>query len=159
MLDLTRLPEAELSAFVARQPWFLPHGREGAAARVVEATYVHTVAPLLAIALVEVATERGLNEIYQLPIALRPEGEASTAEAIATVDGWTAYDALSDPEVAGELVDLIRNAGVRRAATTPRSSSCRRGARLGPGARGRDAARRSARGTRTARSCTARSSC
>ena len=34
MLDLTRLPEAELSAFVARQPWFRAHGREGAAARV-----------------------------------------------------------------------------------------------------------------------------
>ena len=74
MLDLTHLPEAELSAFVARQPWFHPHGREGAAARVVEATYVHTVAPLLAIALLAVATERGLNEIYQLPIALRPDG-------------------------------------------------------------------------------------
>jgi maltokinase len=110
MLDLTRLPEAELSAFVERQPWFLPHGREGAAARVVEATYVHTVAPLLAIALVEVATERGLNEIYQLPVALRPEGEPSNAEAIATVDGWTAYDATSDAEVAGELIDLIRTA-------------------------------------------------
>ena len=77
MLDLTRLPEAELSAFVARQPWFRAHRSEGAAMRVVEATYVHTVAPLLAIALVEVATERGLNEIYQLPIGLRPEGEAS----------------------------------------------------------------------------------
>ena len=72
MLDLTRLPEAELSAFVARQPWFRAHGREGAAARVLEATFVHTVAPLLAIALVEVATERGLNEIYQLPVGLRP---------------------------------------------------------------------------------------
>ena len=116
MLDLTRLPEAELSAFVARQPWFHPHGREGAAARVVEASYVHTVAPLLAIALLAVATERGLNEIYQLPIALRPDGEASTAEAIATVDGWTAYDALSDAQVAGELIDLIRTAAAASSA-------------------------------------------
>jgi maltokinase len=119
MLDLTRLPEDELSEFVARQPWFFPHGREGAAARVVEATYVHTVAPLIAIALVEVATERGLNEIYHLPIALRPEGEASAADAIATLDGWTAYDATSDAEVAGELVDLVRTAA---AATTEDSA-------------------------------------
>src|SRR3954454_7597928 len=110
MLELTRLPEAELSAFVARQPWFLAHGRESASARVAEATYVHTVAPLLAIALVEVAGERGLNEIYHLPIALRPEGEASSAEPIASLDGWTAYDATSDAEVAGELIDLIRTA-------------------------------------------------
>jgi maltokinase len=110
MLDLTRLPEPELSAFVARQPWFRPNGREGAAARVVEATYVHTVAPLLAIALVEVATERGLGEIYQLPIGLRAEGEHGDADVIASLDGWTAYDALSDPEFAGELVDLIRDA-------------------------------------------------
>ncbi len=76
----------------------------------VEATYVHTVAPLLAIALVEVATERGLNEIYQLPVGLRPEGEHSHAEAIATVEGWTVYDALTDPELAGALVDLVRDA-------------------------------------------------
>jgi trehalose synthase-fused probable maltokinase len=110
MLDLTRVPEAELGAFVARQPWFRPHGREGAAARVVEAAYVHTVAPLLAIALVEVASERGLNEIYQLPVGVRPESEHSHAEAIATFDGWTVYDALTDPELAGALVDLVRDA-------------------------------------------------
>jgi maltokinase len=114
MLDLTRLPEAELSAFVARQPWFRAHRSEGAAMRVVEATYVHTVAPLLAIALVEVATERGLNEIYQLPIGLRPEGEAGNVAAIATLDGWTAHDALADPELAGALVDLVRDAGAVR---------------------------------------------
>ena len=30
MLDLTRLPEAELGAFMARQPWFRAHGREDA---------------------------------------------------------------------------------------------------------------------------------
>src|SRR3954454_18179207 len=119
MLELTRLPEAELCEFVARQPWFVRHGREGVAARVVEATYVHTVAPLLAIALVEVATERGLNEIYQLPIGLRPEGEAGRVAPIATLDGWTAYDALADPELAGALVDLVRDAGaVRRGVST-----------------------------------------
>jgi maltokinase len=114
MLDLTRLPESELSAFVARQPWFRAHRREGAAARVLEATFVHTVAPLLAIALVEVATERGLNEIYQLPIGLRPEGDAGQAEPIATLDGWTAYDALRDPALAGALVDLMRDAAAVR---------------------------------------------
>jgi maltokinase len=111
MLDLTRLSESELSAFVARQPWFRAHGREGAAARVLEATFVHTVAPLLAIALVEVATERGLNEIYQLPVGLRPDSErAQHAAAITSLDGWTAYDALTDPELAHELVDLVRTA-------------------------------------------------
>jgi maltokinase len=114
MLDLTLLPGAELSAFVARQPWFRAHRSEGAAMRVVEATYVHTVAPMLAIALVEVATERGLNEIYQLPIGLRPEGEASASAPIATLDGWAVYDALSDPELAGALVDLVRDAGTVR---------------------------------------------
>jgi maltokinase len=111
MLDLTRLPEAELSGFVSRQPWFRAHRSEGAAMRVVEATYVHTVAPMLAIALVEVATERGLNEIYQLPVGVRPEGEPSGAAPIATLDGWTVYDALSDPELAGALVYLVRDAG------------------------------------------------
>ena len=110
MLDLTRLPESELSAFVARQPWFRAHGREDAAARVLEATFVHTVAPLLAIALVEVATERGLNEIYQLPSACGRTPIADLPAAIASLDGWTAYDALADPDLAYELVDLVRTA-------------------------------------------------
>jgi maltokinase len=114
MLDLTRLPEAELSAFVARQPWFRAHRREGAAARVLEATFVHTVAPMLAIALVEVATERGLNEIYQLPVGLRPEGDAGHSEPIATLGAWTVYDALTDPALAGALVDLVRDAAAVR---------------------------------------------
>jgi maltokinase len=110
MLDLTRLPEAELSAFVARQPWFRAHGREGAAARVLEATFVHTASPQLAIALVEVAAERGRNEIYQLPVGLRPEAEPGHAEPIASLDGWNVYDALTDSELAGALVDLVRDA-------------------------------------------------
>ncbi|HET6173430.1 MAG TPA: phosphotransferase [Gaiellales bacterium] len=111
MLDLTRLPESELSEFIARQPWFRAHGREGAQARVLEATFVHTVEPLLAIALVEVATERGLNEIYQVPMGLRADAERRhLAAPIASLDGWTAYDALSDPDLAYELVDLVRTA-------------------------------------------------
>src|SRR5215218_9316862 len=110
MLDLTRLPHDELGAFIARQSWSRAHGREGAVARVLEATFVHTVPPLLAIALVEVATERGLNEIYQVPIGLRREGEHAGADVIASLDGWTAYDALADPELAGALVDLVRDA-------------------------------------------------
>jgi maltokinase len=111
MLDLTRLPESELSAFVARQPWFRAHGREGAEARVLEATFVHTVAPLLAIAVVAVASERGLNELYQLPVGLRPESDRThPAAAIASLEGWTVYDALADPDRAHELVDLVRTA-------------------------------------------------
>ena len=115
MLDLTRLPESELRTFFARQPWFRARGREGAGARVLEATFVHTVAPLLAIALAEVATERGLNEIYQLPVGLQPESErGDLAAAIASIDGWTAYDALVDSELAHELVDLVRTAASAR---------------------------------------------
>jgi maltokinase len=109
MLDLTRLQESELSAFIARQPWFRAHGREGAAARVLEATFVHTVSPLLAIALAEVATERGLNEIYQLPVGLRAAAEQGPPP-IASLDGWSVYDALADPDLAHELVDLVRTA-------------------------------------------------
>jgi trehalose synthase-fused probable maltokinase len=110
MPDLTRLPEWELGAFFARQPWFRAHGREDAAARIAEATFVHTIEPLLAIALVAVATERGLNEIYQLPVGLRPESGDGGTGAVAALDGWTAYDALTDPELAWELVDLVRTA-------------------------------------------------
>ncbi len=113
MLDLTQLPEAELGAFLARQPWFRANGRENVQARVLEAVFVRSVSPLLAIALVEVGGERGLNEIYQLPLGLRPEGEPRPG-AIASLDGWTAYDALADPELEYELTDLIRKAATAR---------------------------------------------
>jgi maltokinase len=114
MLDLRRLPPPQLGAFVADQPWFRAHGREGAQARVVEATFVHTLEPQLAIALVEVASERGLNEIYQLPLGLRPESAQGPVAAVASLDGATAYDALADPALAYELVDLVRSAASAR---------------------------------------------
>ena len=160
MLDLTRLPESELRTFFARQPWFRARGREGAGARVLEATFVHTVAPLLAIALAEVATERGLNEIYQLPVGLQPESErGDLAAAIASIDGWTAYDALVDSELAHELVDLVRTAASARTDARDASSSCPpRGPTRCPRSDRRSCAR-SARGTRTARSSWASRSC
>ncbi len=159
MLDLTRLPEAELSAFVARQPWFLPHGREGAAARVVEATYVHTVAPLLAIALVEVATERGPER--DLPAADRaaPRGRGERRRRDRTAR-----------RLDGLRRDLRRRGGRRARRSHPHGG---RGARRGLGdrvpARGRpDRSRAAARPTLRAdrrgalqqlRRRTARSSC
>ena len=93
----------------------------------------------------------GARPERDLPAADRPApgGRARRrGEAIATLDGWTAYDALSDPELAGALVDLVRDAGARAQRRLRRSTSSRVG---GPGRRpgaglGR-AARRSARVT------------
>ena len=138
-----------------------PHGREGAAARVVEATYVHTVAPLLAIALVEVATERGLNEIYQLPLGAAARGRAAQrrADRVARrLDGLRR--ALGSRARAASWSTSIRNAArraqrrrrdrVRADGRRPTRCPCRRPRTL----------RRDRRGAlEHARSCTARSSC
>ena len=153
-------PKSELSAFVAAQPWFRAHGREGAAARVLEATFVHTVEPLLAIALVEVATERGLNELYQVPVGLRPESDPDRpAAAIASIDGWTAYDALSRsrPRVRARRPRPHRRERAHRRLRhrVPAPARARRAARRSaPPSCGR-----SARAIRTPRSSSARRSC
>ncbi len=114
---------------------------------------MHTVAPLLAIALVEVATERGLNEIYQLPIALRPEGEASAAAA-RSPSSTAGRPTTRPPTPRSRASSSTSSARPRpRAARTPRSSSCRpAGPDSVPVPAAGDAARRSARATRTARS-------
>jgi trehalose synthase-fused probable maltokinase len=62
------------------------------------------VEPFLALALVEIRFHASTHELYHLPLGFR-EGES---DGIAHVDGWTAFDALQDPSLARELMQLMR---------------------------------------------------
>ena len=69
---------------------------------------VRTDTPLLVIALVEARFHTGTHELYQVPVGLRPESEGWSDGVIGTVDGWTVYDALKDPEHGRAVLELMR---------------------------------------------------
>jgi maltokinase len=98
------LPEDELREFVLAQRWYGSKSDEVASVRAVEAFPLRDDAePRLAVAVVEVRFAAGTHQLYNVPIGLRRGGEG-----FATVDGWTAVDALADEELVLELVELVR---------------------------------------------------
>src|SRR5438552_5422661 len=107
MPDMTLLPESDLVEFVTAQPWFSSRPAEPPSARILETVEVRDVQPRLVLAIVEVDVEHGRSELYQLPIGLRPADESWTNGVIGAIDDWTAYDALFDPILVGELQSRV----------------------------------------------------
>jgi maltokinase len=100
-----RLPgEDELREFVTAQRWFGSKSREVAHFRLLE-TIPLTDRPL-GLAVLEVEFLPGTHELYQLPIGARPDGEWSDG-VICTNEGMVIYDAMTDPDLAHEVVRLI----------------------------------------------------
>jgi maltokinase len=99
------IPEDALREFVLRQRWFGSKSREIGHVTVVAAPVVRTEEPALALALVEIRFHAGTHELYNVPIGFRRSWDG---DAIAEVEGWTAYDALADSELARELMRLMR---------------------------------------------------
>ena len=98
------IPEEALREFVLRQRWFGSKSREIGHLTVVAAPVVRSKEPALALTLVEVRFHAGTHELYHVPIGFRRSWDG---EAIATVEEWTAYDALADPELGQEVMRLI----------------------------------------------------
>ena len=106
-LRVAGIDEERLLAFISGQRWFGAKSREVAHARVLEAVVARDEPPLLVLALVEMRFPAGTHEVYHLPLGLRPVGEGWSDAVVGELDGWTAYDALADPELARALVQLI----------------------------------------------------
>ena len=102
-----RLGEERLAAFVAEARWFGAKTRDVTGARVVAAPLVRDEAAGLVLALVEVRFETGSHEVYQVPLGVRPAGEWDEG-VVGEVDGSVVYDALTDPDLVGALVGLMR---------------------------------------------------
>jgi maltokinase len=98
------IPEEALREFVLGQRWFGSKSREIGHLNVVAAPVVRSEEPALVLALVEVRFHAGTHELYDVPIGFRRKWDG---EAIATVEGWVAYDALADAELARELMKRI----------------------------------------------------
>ncbi|HZT14783.1 MAG TPA: hypothetical protein VFA19_02460 [Gaiellaceae bacterium] len=107
-VDAAALPEEALLAFVTAQRWFGAKTREPVGVRVVDQAVLRQEPPLLVDALAEIRYTAGAHEVYHLLIGLRERDAGQVEAVIATLDGWTGYDALTDPTAARELVHLVR---------------------------------------------------
>jgi maltokinase len=106
--DPAHLSGDDLRAYVLQRRWFGSKSREVASLEILAAPWARTLAPLCAIALVETRFDTGTHEIYQLPLGFRPADEGWSEGVVGEIDGWTAYDAATDPILSRELVSLMR---------------------------------------------------
>ncbi len=87
----------DLSPWLVEQRWFGSKGREVAAVEVLDLPVLDPEPPLLSVALVTVRFADGGAELYQLPLALDPDGEL--------------HDLLGDRPASTRLLRLIEGAG------------------------------------------------
>jgi maltokinase len=98
------LPEEELREFVLEQRWYGSKSDDVVQVQTVDAFPLrHRDEPLLAVAVVETRFQTGTHELYNVPVGLR-RGKGG----FASVDGWSAFDALEDDELVRGLVEMIR---------------------------------------------------
>jgi trehalose synthase-fused probable maltokinase len=106
--ELAFLDGLVLLGTIASQRWFGGKSRDVLDARVLDAAVVGEEPPLLALSIVEVRYGLQTHDLYHLPLGFRPEQDAWRESIVAEFEGWTAYDAIADPDLTRLLVGLIR---------------------------------------------------
>jgi maltokinase len=106
--ELSFLDGLGLLGALASQRWFGAKSRDVLDARVAGAAIAPGGPPLLALAIVEVRFSLQTHELYQLALGFRPAEEGWRDAVVAETGGWTAYDAMADPQLVRELVGLMR---------------------------------------------------
>jgi maltokinase len=94
-----------LRLWVEQQRWYASKSRHVTGIEIEEGVVVSDDPPLF-LALVQTRFATGSHELYQLPLSFRP-GDDSGQDAIATTPDWSAFDAVSDPELARDLLRRI----------------------------------------------------
>jgi maltokinase len=102
------LDEETLLGYVQPQRWFGAKGEDVAHATVLDTAVLRGEDPLLVTALTEIRFHTGTHQTYQLLLGLRRSDDAWDGDAIAEREGFVVYDAPADPELARELVELMR---------------------------------------------------
>ncbi|HUE26903.1 MAG TPA: hypothetical protein VMP89_09030 [Solirubrobacteraceae bacterium] len=106
------LDDESLREWIQVQRWYASKSRSVAGIDIVEKVVLRDE-PLLLLALVQTRFATGTHELYQLPLGIRPAGEASSGdwpggsppELIARIDDYDVYDALANP---GQVRELLR---------------------------------------------------
>ena len=95
-----------LRRWVERQRWYASKSRHVTGIEIEEGVVVSEDPPLF-LALVHTRFATGSHELYQLPLTFLHSGARMGSEPIATTPEWSAFDALSDPELARDLLRRI----------------------------------------------------
>nr|MDQ4030703.1 phosphotransferase [Actinomycetota bacterium] len=104
------IDERTLIEFVEARRWFGAKTMEVTHATLIDGAVLRTEPPpLLATALTEIRFQPGTHDMYQLLFGFRPRDDGWGEQVIAQLDGWIAYDALTDPQLSRELVHLMRS--------------------------------------------------
>lgn len=98
------LDEQSLRAWVQKQRWYASKSRGVSGIEIVEGVTVREH-PQLFLALVQTRFATGTHELYQLPLWLHASPDHEVEDTIARTSGWTAADALAQPE---RLLELVR---------------------------------------------------
>ena len=106
--DLHFLDGLVLLGTMASQRWFGGKSKDVLDARVLDAGGTPGEPPMLAVAIVEVRYGLQTHDLYHLPLGFRPSEEGWSESVIAETEGWVAYDAIADPELARRILELVR---------------------------------------------------
>jgi maltokinase len=95
-----------LRQWVEQQRWYASKSRHVTGIEIDDGAVISDQPPLF-LALVQTRFATGSHELYQLPLTFLPSGDSAGQTAIATTSDWSAFDALSDPGVARDLLRRI----------------------------------------------------
>jgi maltokinase len=113
--DLSFLEPEALQEWVVGQRWFGSKGRTVSALEVLQGVPLRDEEPLLVLALIAARFPSGTHDLYQLPIGIRHSHETWDKGVITETGNWTIYDGLTDPDLARELLQRMRDGSVARA--------------------------------------------
>ena len=105
--DLHFLDGLVLLGTIASQRWFGGKSRDVLDARVLDAGVAPGGPPILAFAVVEVRYGLQSHDLYHLPLGFRPAEEGWRESVVAETEGWAVYDAVADPDLMRQIVELI----------------------------------------------------
>ena len=99
-----------LRDWITQQRWYASKTRPVTGMEIVEEVALR-VQPTLVVALAQARFAQGTHELYQLPLGVARRGDEPAGEVIGECGDLIAYDALSDPVHARELLRRIEEGG------------------------------------------------
>jgi maltokinase len=103
---LDSLDLGAVASWLEEQRWYASKSRHVTGLEIEQSVALAASPPVL-LALAQARFATGSHELYQLPLAFLPAGEAGDRVVVASTRDWAAVDAVADPELVRELLRQI----------------------------------------------------